>query len=127
MKPEYQNWIEQNIQEVYGKCAEATIEMAKAFPELKRVRGHYFCFAWGQREHWWLIDPDGAIVDPTATQFPSKGHGSYVEWDESQPEPIGSCINCGGYVFEGDPYPCCCDECYDSYAAEMNMNLYGGL
>lgn len=40
--------------------------MVEAFPELKRVRGHYHC-PWLSKAqpHWWCVDPDGNIVDPT--------------------------------------------------------------
>ena len=68
-----------------GRCAEATLAMAAVFPELTRVRGHYLCWVWGEREHWWLVEPNGEIVDPTADQFPSKGGGVYVPWDEASP------------------------------------------
>lgn len=111
----YEEWIEQNVVEPYGQCREKTLEMLEAFPELFRVRGHYMCLIWGEREHWWLVDPQGVIVDPTKSQFPSKGIGEYVPWDESQEEPTGMCPNCGGLCYGGN---CCCSErCGIEYAA----------
>jgi hypothetical protein len=113
----YVSWIRANCPEPYGKCAEYTALMVAEFPELRRVRGHYYCPAWGEREHWWCVALGGTIVDPTAAQFPSNGTGEYVEWDESKPEPTGKCPNCGGYVFGG--YLCSdrCDEEYRRYVS----------
>lgn len=116
VEPKYWEWIKANVEDDgYGQCREVTERMADAFPELTRVRGHYYCFAWGERQHWWLTDPDGRIVDPTAAQFPSKGAGHYEPWDESQPEPTGICPNCGEYVY--DAGTCCSDSCSRAYLA----------
>ena len=65
-------WLAAN--DPYGACRAACDAMLLAFPELRLVRGHYLCPLWGDREHWWLVDPGGAIVDPTAAQFPTRGH-----------------------------------------------------
>ena len=86
----YADWILANVEgDGYGQCKEVTRQMAEAFPELKRIRGHYYCWAWGERAHWWLADANGTIIDPTAQQFPSKGKGEYVPWPEGAPEPTG--------------------------------------
>lgn len=98
---EYIRWIEDNVQDPYGGCREITQKMSKAFPELKRVRGHYYCLVWGERQHWWLRTPEGKVVDPTAAQFPSKGCGEYVEWIEGESEPSGKCLNCGDLFYNG--------------------------
>jgi hypothetical protein len=119
----YLDWIAANIAKAYGECAEATDRMAAAFPELTRVRGHYYCPIWGERAHWWLVAPDGSIVDPTASQFPSGGMGQYEAWDESRPEPTGMCPNCGGECFDGNY--CCSESCGRAYAAYcMNPHSY---
>lgn len=105
----YQDWITANVPGTgYGECAEATTAMVLAFPELRRVRGHYYCLFWGERTHWWCVAPDGSIVDPTAKQFPSNGIGEYVEYD-GRPLPTGPCANCGDPVYDGGT--CCSDEC----------------
>lgn len=110
MKDKYAIWILDRIADSTGKCAERTEEIVSAFPELKRVRGHYICPQWGEREHWWCVAPDGEIVDPTAFQFPSKGIlGEYREHIEGSPEPTGKCHNCGGYCFNGDWF--CSEKC----------------
>lgn len=115
LKAIYRDWIAANVLEVDNKCAEATLAMLEVFPELTRVRGHYYDFALGERPHWWLTDPEGNIVDPTAAQFPSGGRGVYVPWDESQPEPTGRCPNCSELCYDGNY--CCSPECSRSYAA----------
>ena len=117
MKPEYQEWVDKNVKEPYGKCSEMTTKMIEAFPELKRIRGQYDDPIWGLREHWWLEDPDENVVDPTKEQFPSKGAFSvnYIPWDESQPEPTGKCPNCGEYCYEGRYL--CSTKCEQDYAA----------
>ncbi len=113
MLKKYREWISENVQNAYGKCAEVTNEMAVAFPELVRVRGHYYCWVWGERSHWWLVDENGSIVDPTAEQFPSKGNGEYVQWIDGTPEPTGKCANCGNLVYNGDT--CCSEICSAEY------------
>lgn len=116
MKPEYEAWIARNVpDDGYGRCREVTEAMAADFPELTRVRGHYYCYAWGERAHWWLLDPAGEVVDPTACQFPSKGAGTYVPWNEGDPEPTGICANCGEPCYNGDT--CCSEACGRAYAA----------
>jgi hypothetical protein len=108
-------WCFQN--NTTGKCEIATIEMLKNFPELIRVRGHYYCSVWGEREHWWLETSEGGVIDPTASQFPTRGHGVYVPWDESQPEPTGRCPNCGEYSYNGET--CCSDLCSTEFRASL--------
>jgi len=111
-------WIQENVDKYggYGKCKEISSKMQKTFPELKQVRGHYHCPIWGKRQHWWLIDANGAVVDPTAAQFPSKGRFEYEIWDESLPQPTGKCPNCGGYCYD-HKYLCCkaCEIAYEAY------------
>lgn len=109
MDIKYSKWIKENVPEAYGKCVDATANMAQAFPELKRVRGQYICAIWGERDHWWCVDGMGNIVDPTASQFPSKGLGIYTPWKEGTPEPTGICSDCGGKCYDHRSF--CSDEC----------------
>jgi hypothetical protein len=89
----YDEWILKHWHgRARGRCAEATIAMVVAFPELRRVRGHY-----DGAEHWWCVAPDGSVVDPTASQFWNNGLGEYIAWIEGSEEPVGKCINCGEY------------------------------
>lgn len=113
----YSAWIKDNVVGPgTGQCAEITAQMASAFPELRRVRGHYHCFAWGAREHWWLEALDGQVIDPTAMQFPSKGFGMYVEFGGE--EPTGMCPNCGEYIYGGGEL--CSERCHIEYVAYVN-------
>lgn len=98
----YHDWIVNYNQRgnVYGQCDVATLEMQNQFPELIRVRGHVEVpFQNKNPEHWWLKTENGIIVDPTELQFGCVL--KYIELDESMPEPIGKCMNCGEYVFPG--------------------------
>lgn len=123
----YEQWIIDNWTDALGTCAEQTTKMAERFPELKRIRGHYMCPIWGEREHWWLVTPSGAVIDPTREQFPSGGRGVYVPWDEHAEEPIGKCANCGGYSYEskGGNNTVCGDACARSYCVYMGVGYAG--
>ena len=119
MKSEYYAWVEQNVEGTgYGDCREVTEKMAAAFPELTRVRGHYYCTSWGERAHWWLTTPEGEIVDPTFRQFPSKGNGVYVPWPEGAKEPTGMCMECGEPCYDGKF--ACSENCEVSLLAFYN-------
>ena len=111
MKQKYTDWIENNVSDAYRACVETTLQMQEVFPELKRVRGHYIEFGIGEHPHWWLVDPDGEIIDPTRSQF--QFYGIYKEWDESQPEPTGKCPNCGKFCYNNDY--CCSESCGRDY------------
>lgn len=117
----HKKWIEENYptyESAYGNCAAATTKMVEAFPELKRVRGHYYCAVWGEREHWWC-ELNGTIVDPTAVQFPTKGIGRYIPWDEDAEEPTGKCMECGDYCYDGHYF--CCDSHEGAWRASLRM------
>ena len=119
-------WIEAYLErhhgKVLGRCKEACQEMAKAFPDLRIARGHVYC-VWGQRGHWWLVDRDGAVVDPTASQFP--GIFEYDEWEPGKEVRVGKCMECGEEIWRSvqtlDEHPgvvSFCDEnCYAAFAA----------
>ena len=115
MTDKYNDWITENVKETYGKCKEATLKMQEAFPEFKRVKGHYYDLLWGERAHWWLVSEEG-IVDPTAAQFPTKGTGEYIEWVGE--EATGKCPNCGDYTYENKT--CCCDVCSEEFGLYLN-------
>lgn len=120
----YEDWMAANVSgNGFGDCKKITEAMAAEFPELKRVRGHYYCMIWGERGHWWLTDSEGQIVDPTCQQFPSRGGGRYVPWDEGTEEPTGRCPNCGGLIFGGGQV--CSDACGDELASScLNDGRY---
>ncbi len=94
----YAQWIAENRPaDPWGQCEALTRLMATAFPELRRVRGHYVCPVQGRLPHWWMATSDGQVVDPTQDQFASQGSGTYEAYEG--PEPTGTCLNCGELVF----------------------------
>ena len=70
-RKEYQEWIESYIADghrICGECHDVSLRMQAAFPELT-LHGGYVRTPLGNDLHFWLTDPDGQIVDPTAAQF----------------------------------------------------------
>jgi hypothetical protein len=70
----YHDWIAQYVArhngDVWLKCIDACEEMVLAFPELVIVRGIAVSSVSGKRWcHCWLVDPQGAVLDPTKAQF----------------------------------------------------------
>jgi hypothetical protein len=101
--PNYQQWIAAHQPtDPRGQCVDATLRMATAFPELRRVRGHYVCPLDGRRSHWWLVTPDGQILDPTVEQFASNGMGEYEPYIGK--EPTGQCLDCGALLFDSETF-----------------------
>jgi hypothetical protein len=70
MKEKYKNYIVQyqNSTPLFRKYKEACFLMQKQFPELKIVSGHVHPYG-KDIVHYWLVDLDGNIVDPTSKQF----------------------------------------------------------
>jgi hypothetical protein len=101
-----------------GQCAEATAAMVSAFPQLRRVRGHVTLLESPKPvPHWWCENESGDIYDPTEHQFLAivdylPHHGE---------EPVGKCIECGGYIYPSGGYTSavCSDAC--ARAAEAAM------
>lgn len=110
-------------------CAQFTRVMAERFPDLQRVAGFYFApdSEASHGEHWWLEAKDGAIVDPTADQFPSQGRGRYVRYDPKQHTVVkGSCMCCGmPLVSRMGHYPCS-ESCDRELAQEYGCRMSGG-
>ena len=100
-----------------GKCKEMSQELVKADPSLTLVRGHYWCYMWGEQPHWWVKDKDGKIIDPTANQFPSKGSGEYVEFNGRV-----SCSECGKDMDEKEAR---FDSNYAFCSTRCNMRFVG--
>ena len=123
MWAEHAAWIEKYVAEqkgfVLGRCMEATAKMREAFPELKEVRGHVYT-TWGKRSHVWLIDADGTIVDPTASQF--RFIFQYEPWKPGDEVRVGKCMNCGSEIWRAVQSltediitaSSCSDECDDA-------------
>lgn len=126
----YDEWIKAYVERqpnqfVRGKCKEAVTEMIAAFPELRKAAG-FAHVTWGRDEHWWCVAPDGAIVDPTKSQFQFGVVLQYEELDLDDPKtrdlvPIGKCANCGEYTYTSSASSeICSQECHDSYVAYLN-------
>jgi len=104
--------VEDDYTRYRGKCKELSEAAVEADPTLTLVRGWYDCPFWGRQQHWWTKRPDGSVYDPTKNQFPSKGIGSYIEYDG-----VLECEYCSKQVAEGDAYIVehhvyCSGECY---------------
>lgn len=80
----------------YGQCQTAVTAMHKAFPELRIAKGHVYT-SWGMRAHWWLVNKDDEIIDPTARQFPALF--GYEEWKPGDELRVGKCVNCGEEIY----------------------------
>jgi len=105
-----------NYQKYRGKCKEMSEALVAANPKLRLVRGHYFCPLWASNEqHWWCVDENGTIHDPTKLQFPSAGNGIYEEFDG-----IVECSNCGKEMREEEAsfasnYAFCSNRCHGQF------------
>lgn len=125
---------------VRERCQDFTTAFTKKFPELTRQAGFYvppgseyqyefyeepgdLCEAKPGAEHWWLKTPAGAIIDPTAAQFPAGG--TYVEYREDFHHIyIGKCMACGSmhYGLRSQGWWLICPgskECHDVIEQEM--------
>ncbi len=98
-----------------GKCKEMSEALILNNPHLRLVRGHYIDHIWPDQPHWWCVDAEGNIIDPTKDQFPSKGTGEYVEFSG-----LATCEHCGKQVHEDDirqtagRHVYCSGECFYS-------------
>jgi hypothetical protein len=103
-----------------GKCQSLCKAAIDADSTLRLVRGHYYCPIWNSREpHWWTVRIDGAIHDPSKYQFPSRGNGTYEEFDG-----MFECSECGKRVSEDKAdiegnYVFCSYECHGRFVGVM--------
>lgn len=137
----YKDWIDAYDGSVHRRCAEVTLEMSERFPELNRVRGHVIVDLLSPRPqpHWWLVTPEGLIVDPTIRQYFSSsmdpneaqeaGLLTYLPVDEER-EYGGQCPGCGDNpLYDGDSH--CSLECAQlasrHYAGHKLLVAAGGI
>lgn len=105
-----------NYQKYRGKCKQLSEEAIAKDPSLTLIRGHYYCPIWNSKEaHWWTIDKDGVINDPSKLQFPSAGLGEYIPF-----RGFIECANCSKEVEEGEAsidgsYGFCSGRCYGQF------------
>jgi hypothetical protein len=104
---------EEGYRKYRGKCKEICEALIEKDPTLTLVRGHYLEPFWNtDEEHFWCVDKNGKIVDPTVEQFPSKGLGIYTPFDG-----YVSCESCGKQLEEKEAtiagrFPVCDGRCY---------------
>lgn len=106
--------------------------MVEAFPELEVRKGIFHSYAWGQRSHWWLRDPDSKIIDPTARQHPDgtrfpECDARYQDLTDLTDEELvaegyadyGKCTECGRRMYSRSFAPTCSQECLNAFAASI--------
>jgi hypothetical protein len=82
-----------------GKCKEMAEELCLNNPTLRLVRGYYHEPMWSEQQpHWWTIDENGIINDPSRLQFPSRGIPEFYEEFDGTVE----CAECGKTMIEED-------------------------
>ncbi len=102
--------MESDYSKYRGKCKEYCEELVKQRKDLKIVRGHYYDPIWNKNEeHWWCVDVNGCIIDPTKKQFPTCGAGTYTEFNG-----MVNCEQCDKEMKEEEcymmgRYPVCSD------------------
>lgn len=124
MEDKYKKWIsayQERVGDVTRKCKSATLEMQESFPCLIRKRGTVLIpFSNRRPVHWWLEAPNGDIIDPTESQFGCILE--YFERDETQPEPIGKCLECGADIYPGAPSGNTCSiECNERFSESLKL------
>jgi len=106
--------IENHYAHFAGKCYLYVWQWWQRNNQLLVQAGFYECPFWGSRTHWWLIDENGEVFDPTCSQFPSRGMGEYIPLHEASV----SCCKCGQYVpthligYWHHNHNVCSDRCY---------------
>jgi hypothetical protein len=130
MKAEYATLRAQLIHERRIKLGDSWATSTDS--EIVRNQCHAFCKIFAERfgltivsgfyvlddyphEHWWCVDADGNIIDPTSQQF--REGGSYSPAAEKKYKmQTGTCPECGMALYEGDG-DFCGEECFASYSA----------
>jgi len=119
MKQKYKDWVEEKVEDPYLNCIYYSELMTLDFPELKVVRGYYEDIINGMIPHWWLVDEEGDIVDPTHSQLNGLCIKElYHEYDESQDKPTGKCKNCGEFCYDNNMV--CSDKCKNEFLEHLN-------
>ena len=101
------------------QCREATLEMSRAFPELKRVAGRVELADGKRWVHAWMVAPDGELLDPTVLQFES-APVRYTPADEEDPKPTGQCFECMDYRYGRSRY--CSEKCGRAFRKRAKAN-----
>ena len=101
-----------NYKKYRGHCRETAEKLSKE-RGYKLVKGFYNEPIWNIKEqHWWCVDNNGKIYDPSAKQFPSGGiEGFYEEYTG-----FVNCEHCGKKIAEEHiimqgRFPVCSEKC----------------
>ena len=90
---------ETNYTKFRGKCKEFCDALILERPDLELVRGHYYEPHWSREEpHWWCVDSEGLIIDPTVKQFPSGGIKEFY----TQYSGFSDCEECSKSIPEAE-------------------------
>lgn len=108
---------------VKARCMEFSNAFVEKFPELRTERGwinsqEREAKGWSAGEHWWCVDPEGNIVDPSLNQFAFWREPEKLVYKVFNPETdviyIGRCHNCGDPIYgleaQGPAYMCFPEE-----------------
>ena len=108
MKKKYKDWIAKNILDTAdGLCLEWAGLMAQKFPELTLVEGAVHFHGYDSEGHFWCVDADGEIIDPTVGQF---GDIPIQYEFIRHPAQTGDCIICDAPTYLDNK--CCSVPCY---------------
>lgn len=125
----YEAWICgycAGVRIIRGRCWETCQKMRTIFPELELRRGYIKDKNNSAYPHWWLVDPCGGIVDPTASQF-DYGIEEYRELADGDPVKYGVCMDCAEPLYtvytkgaEQLSLPTFCGElCHKRFASSL--------
>jgi len=119
----YEKWIRNYISKnrVLGNCKSACYEIQDEFPELEVVAGWAITQSHGKQEHFWCVDVEGEIVDPTHDQW-GEEILEYIVWNPGDEVAVGKCQDCGVTIYkkvdtlDGIRETFCDEKCFSSYA-----------
>lgn len=106
-----------------GRCRDESLALAREDRTLTVVRG----YADGV-EHWWLIDPDGKIVDPTVDQFvctPFEYVPESVGVPAERPPLMCQCVQCGDVHDGGYCNDICSEGCAKAFCLHLGVRWAG--
>lgn len=70
VEEKYLPFFEKEYEKAYGNCYKQCMKLAEVFPNLKIIQGTVLDICWGERDHFWCVDENNIIIDPTKIQFP---------------------------------------------------------
>lgn len=124
----YTNWIAQHYPTAMSaarQCEQATLNIIRDFPELTRVRGlasvkEPYGLPPTKTPHWWCVDKEGKIIDPTAHQYPTEIL-KYEPVNKMLGEPTGRCMNCGEITYNHKNF--CREFCEQNYIHDLRKEV----